>query len=162
MKMSINTIISDIQKNLSADLLKKEYRGSSHAMEGHCYVATETLYHILQSIPQYCGQYKPYVLSNKTWPLLKPGKTHWYLMSSDLDVLDVTASQFKIPFDEIPHWKGTPNGMMNHPKGGSKRSRMLRNRILINLKDSNSNIKCQVNPRVSGSNPFIPTFDYRY
>jgi len=129
---AVDILIFDIQRQLTPDLLNGIYKtDSDNPLRGHCYVATETIYWILRDKPNY-KSYKPYVLTHKEWPThLKPGETHWYLMSSNLDVIDATAQQFNVDIDDIPHWKGKPNGMMNHPIGGSKRSRILRSRLSI-------------------------------
>lgn len=38
-------LIKKIQKALTADLLKKEWRNKNHPLAGHCYVASEAYYH---------------------------------------------------------------------------------------------------------------------
>lgn len=75
MKIAISTIINDIKRNLTPDLLSKQYKKSKFPLEGHCYVATETLYHILQSILQYRGKYKPFVFDARNLARrLEPGR----------------------------------------------------------------------------------------
>jgi len=117
--LSISTTISEIRKNLTPDLLKGRWETSpDDGVSGHCYVATEALYWMMGK-----GMgFKPHVVGHKECPeLLKEGETHWFLMKDDM-VLDVTADQFK---GRIPYVLGKPNGMMNHPEGGSKRAQVL-------------------------------------
>ena len=47
----IETIIEKVKSNLTPDLLKPIYRekNKTNPMYGHCYVATESPYHLLQS-----------------------------------------------------------------------------------------------------------------
>jgi hypothetical protein len=120
---SISMIISKIRKNLTPDLLKGRWETSpDDGVSGHCYVATEALYWL---VGKQLG-FKPYVLSHSTCPeLLDEGETHWFLMKDDM-VLDATADQFK---GRIPYVLGKPNGMMNHPEGGSQRAQVLIKKI---------------------------------
>jgi len=122
--LSISTTISEIRKNLTPDLLKGRWETSpDDGVSGHCYVATEALYWI---VGKQMG-FRPYVIGHAECPeLLKEGETHWFLMKDNQVVLDVTADQFKA---SIPYAKGKPNGMMNHPEGGSKRARVLIKKI---------------------------------
>jgi hypothetical protein len=122
------SLIRDIKKVLTPDLLKGYWKkvGSENSMAGHCYVATETLYWLLGG-PD--GPYKPFVLGHNTWPEgLDEGETHWFLKNMETgEILDPTKEQFgdiNIAYD-----KGTPNGMMNFPKGGSKRAREVMRRL---------------------------------
>lgn len=119
-------IIKKIQSVLSPDLLKgmwnKEFE---NPMTGHCYIATEALYWVLGG-PD--SEWRPFVLSHKTWPEgLDAGETHWFLKNNKGDILDPTKEQFE--GEEIRYDKGTPNGMMNHPYGGSKRAKEIIKRI---------------------------------
>ncbi len=127
-KENTNTLISKIKRNLTPDLLKGMWKNDNPetSSTGHCYVATEALYWILGG-PK--SGYTPYVLSHKTWPHgLDKGETHWFLKHKiSGKILDVTKDQFlgiKVEYD-----KGIPNGMMNYPVGGSKRAKILMNRI---------------------------------
>lgn len=115
-------IIQKIKKSLTPDLLKGMWKKSANSgcsCAGHCYVATESLYWILGGKE---SKYKPCVLSDKK------GITHWYLMNlEDNTVLDPTVEQFY--GKEVPYEKGKPNGMMNHPIGGSKRAKIVIDRV---------------------------------
>jgi len=126
------SLIRKIQSALTPDLLKGMWKKDfSNPMTGHCYIATEALYWILGG-PN--GKYNPYVLSHKTWPEgLDGGETHWFLKNDKGDILDPTKDQFE--GEEIRYDKGTPNGMMNYPSGGSKRAKEIMRRIDM-LKES--------------------------
>lgn len=121
---SISQIVSEIRKNLTPDLLKRCWKTSSDdGVTGYCYVASEALYWI---IGKQLG-FRPYVLGHKDCPdLLGEGETHWFLMKDKHVILDITADQFN---GTIPYHLGRPNGMMNHPEGGSKRAQVLIKKI---------------------------------
>ena len=119
-------LIKKIQSVLTPDLLKGMWaKETTNPMAGHCYAATEALYWLLGG-PE--SEYKPYVLSHKTFPEgLDEGETHWFLRNNVGEILDPTAEQF----EDVPilYDRGTPNGMMNYPKGGSKRAKEIIRRI---------------------------------
>ena len=119
-------IIENIQSVLTPDLLKGIWkRETENKLEGHCYIATESLYWLLGG-PE--SVWKPYVLSHKTWPDgLNVGETHWFLKNNIGEILDPTKEQFGDL--EIDYNKGKLNCMMNYPIGGSKRSREIMKRI---------------------------------
>jgi len=125
--LSISLVISKIRKNLTPDLLKGRWETSpDDGVSGQCYVASEAFYWI---IGKELG-FKPHVLSHKDCPeLLREGETHWFLMKDKHVVLDITADQFK---GNIPYHLGKPNGMMNHPEGGSKRAQVLIKKVCTN------------------------------
>jgi hypothetical protein len=121
------SLISKIQSVLTPDLLKGMWnKHFDNPLEGHCYVAAEALYWILGG-PD--SDWKPYVLSHKTFPeSLAEGETHWFLKNNKTgEILDPTKEQFG---DEpILYDRGISNGMMNYPKGGSKRAKEIIRRI---------------------------------
>lgn len=111
-------LLTQIRKNLTDDLLLKKYRKMKRTTPtaGHCYVATETLYHLLGSRNR--NKYKPHYI--------KVGKiTHWFLMTDDKkDILDPTYDQFPT----FPNYsKGKRCGFLT--KSPSKRSQILIGRI---------------------------------
>ncbi len=120
-----NSLIKKIQSVLTPDLLKGIWiRETDNKLAGHCYAATEALYWILGG-PE--NEFKTYVLNSRTFPEgLSEGETHWFLKNSEGDVLDPTAEQFTC---KIPYNMGTPNSMMNFPKGGSKRAKEIIKRL---------------------------------
>lgn len=73
-------LIQAIESNLTDDLKKKEFRGG-HPMAGHCYVASEVLFHLLEKNAQ------PMQMRHE-------GVSHWWL-DVDGEVVDITAAQFR-------------------------------------------------------------------
>ncbi len=68
---------------LTDDLRRPPWRGNPNPLAGHCYVASEALYHILGQV-----DLKPMFLRHLGCP-------HWFLLRKDGVVIDVTAKQFK-------------------------------------------------------------------
>ena len=121
-----------IQSALSPDLLTPQWRkiaeDKNNPMCGHCYAATEAAFWSLGG-PK--SDWTPQVVGNKQWSgSLQPGETHWFLKNSETgEILDVTAGQFDTP---VPYETGVSNGMMCHPKGGSRRARVILSRLRKN------------------------------
>jgi hypothetical protein len=99
-------IVRSIQRHLSLDLLTPQWRKLSrpadHPTKGHCYVATEALYHVW-------GRqrgYRPMVLRTGR------NKTHWYLRHPESGkIADPTAEQFQRPVAyERGRWCGFLTG----------------------------------------------------
>lgn len=59
--MKIENLIKKIQSVLTPNDLKPKYRtiNKTNPMYGHCYVATEALYHLIKNYKEYCD-FKPY------------------------------------------------------------------------------------------------------
>jgi hypothetical protein len=111
--MNIN-LKNAIIKNLSDDLLKKEYINiiNKNKYTGHCYVASETYYH----------------LSNeklKVYHIKHEKSTHWFLKTEKNEIIDLTYKQFKTPVI----YENAKRGFFL-TKEPSKRSKTLINRIL--------------------------------
>ncbi len=109
-----------IQNNLSDDLLDKKHlmlrKGNPNLPKtfGHCYVATETAYHLLGGKE---SGWKPHHIKHV-------GRSHWYLKHDSGAVLDLTASQFHTP---INYEEGRGKGFLT--KEPCKRSKLLMKRI---------------------------------
>lgn len=94
-------LIEQVQSVLSANLLHKSLRkkvitGVTHVHFGHCYGATEALYHLW-------GKKNGFVPYRVEWKDHQYGKiSHWYLSNGDI-ILDVTEHQFDYG---IPHEEG--------------------------------------------------------
>lgn len=119
-EMDIQYIIKEIQSNLSDDLLKPKFRRlkqerNENYLWGHCYVASEVLYHVLG------GSESEYVPMR-----LKVGEiTHWYLRNTETgDIVDITAKQFSYNLD---YSKGRNAIFLT--KDPSKRAKRLMDRI---------------------------------
>jgi hypothetical protein len=96
------------------DLRRRPWKGSPCPVAGHCYVASEALWHALGGA---ASEWRPKVVRHE-------GATHWYLESAeDGLVLDLTGSQFyRMP----PYHKGRGCGFLT--KAPSKRARILMER----------------------------------
>lgn len=116
-------LIRDIRENLSPDLLKPEYRkrNEENPMFGHCYVASETLYHLLKERVG-SDRFKP------MWGKDEEGITHWWLVDTQTGKrLDVTADQYYSQGKTPPYENGRGASFLtNEP---SKRCKKLLKRI---------------------------------
>lgn len=83
------TLMKRIQMVLRPEDLKPEYRAinASNPMYGHCYVATEVLYHILRRSSKSEG-FKPHRGTDDK------GVSHWWLQDSKGNILDPTKEQY--------------------------------------------------------------------
>jgi len=89
MKELINLII----ENLDESLLKPKYRKISNKNKhtGHCYVATEALYYLLDDKERV--NYAPAILKINN-------DTHWFLKNKKTgDIIDITKFQFDFELD---------------------------------------------------------------
>ena len=111
-------LISKIKQNLTPSLLKKEYRelNKNNPTYGHCYVATETLYHLLNN-----NNFKPYYAKDEN------NITHWWLQDKQKIILDVTADQYLLKDKQPPYSKGKRGNFLT--KKPSKRSCLLIKKI---------------------------------
>lgn len=111
-------IILALQESFSEDLLKPRYRGhGGHPSTGHCYAASEALYHLWGK-------------QAGAKPVRMPvgGDTHWWLVHPELGVLDPTAEQF--PFS-VAYEQGKGGGFLTREP--SKRARILMARAQARL-----------------------------
>ena len=79
-------LIQQITDSLTRDLLHPQYKNlRAHPLTGHCYVASEVLYHLWGKQ----NGYKPACMSHE-------GSVHWFLRNTITDhVIDITAGQFQ-------------------------------------------------------------------
>ena len=102
-----------VVSQLTDDLRRPPYKGSSNPLTGHCYVASEALYHLLGS--------RDWVPCN----IQHEGGPHWYLKNKVTgEILDATAGQFETP---VPYEKGRGKGFLT--KEPSKRAKELLRRL---------------------------------
>jgi len=120
--MEIQNLINNIKDNLTSNLLKKEYRelNKNNPMFGHCYIATETLYHLINN-----KDYKPYYGKDEN------NITHWWLQNSSGKILDATKEQYTSLNKKPPYHKGRKGAFLT--KQPSKRSKILINKLYENL-----------------------------
>ena len=104
--MSVEDVGSAIQGILAErpDLLRDEFTDDrGHPLEGHCYVATESLYVSLG------GTQSPYTPCQ----LRHEGVSHWFLRNDRTDeVIDLTAAQFE---STVPYEQGRGRGFQKCP-----------------------------------------------
>lgn len=104
-----------VQGSLTDDLRKPQYRGKENCLAGHCYVASEALYHLLG------GQKSGWVPHS----IQHEGGPHWYLKHKHSGaILDPTASQFESP---VPYDQGRGRGFLT--KIPSKRTQTVLDRV---------------------------------
>jgi len=105
--------------SLSPDLLKPRYRKlkQRNRFTGHCYVASEALYHLLGGKR---SGFIPQVLRHER-------STHWYLKHRTTgEIRDLTSRQFLTP---VPYHKGRGVGFLT--RRPSKRARIVMKRARL-------------------------------
>ena len=115
--MTLNEAGVKIRENLTDDLRKPEYQGHSNKYRGHCYVASEALYHLAAKKMGY----KPAIVKVE-------GETHWFLRKKEdyeYLVIDLTKRQYPMLF--IDYSKARGCGFLT--KGPSKRAQKLMERV---------------------------------
>ncbi len=120
--------IGKIKNSLSPDLLKTEYRvaNENNPMFGHCYVATETLYHLMDSddVKPCCGRDDD-------------GIVHWWLeYRKSGKRIDVTAEQYLSVGKVPPYENGRGSGFLT--KEPSKRARLVMDKVMKIVSDNDN------------------------
>lgn len=111
----IKKLVHAVQSSLSDDLRKPQYRGHENCLAGHCYVASEALFHLLGGAE---SGWVPQSIQHEGGP-------HWYLKHKiSGTVLDPTASQFKT---KVPYEHGRGKGFLT--KQPSKRAQVVLDRL---------------------------------
>jgi len=128
----VDQLISSIQEHLTPDRLKSEYKeqNKSNRMFGHCYVATETLYHLLRNDQIRVSDF-PIKLADKYHPYHAKDEneiTHWWLEDDMGNRLDVTIDQF-LSVDRHPPYDGGRKGWFL-TKNASKRFTGIDQKVL--------------------------------
>jgi len=95
---SAASMMKAVQSSLDDDLRRAPWKGSDNPMAGHCYVASEALYHMLGGK---ASGWTPQFIRHEDAP-------HWFLRNGS-KVLDPTASQFKTP---LPYDQGKGKGFL--------------------------------------------------
>jgi hypothetical protein len=120
-KLSPKQAVTSIRSALSRDLLNDEYRAiqdaGGHRMAGHCFVASEALWHLMGGKG---SGFVPHVGR-------VDGKTHWWVVGPDGTVWDPTFDQFAEPVD---YSNGHGSGFGVPGGGPSKRARELLRRVM--------------------------------
>jgi len=110
--------INLILESLSSDLLHKKIISiKNNPLYGHCYIATEALYYLLDDDEKI--NYTPATINVN-------GTTHWFLKNKkNGDIIDITKEQFN---DIKLDYSNSRNRFFLSPKP-SKRTLILLNRI---------------------------------
>ena len=122
-------LASRVRIVLTPDLLTPKWRAAAEAAgkasAGHCYAASEALFHLLGGS---ASGWVPQVVGHQSWPEgLGPGGTHWYLKNRRTgEVLDPTAEQF-LPLS-VPYGAGRGCGFLT--AGPSRRARVIIGRLM--------------------------------
>lgn len=116
--MSTASALHAVQGALDDSLRRAPWKGSSNPMAGHCYVASEALYHMLGGK---ASGWTPMFIRHEDAP-------HWFLKNRSGKVLDPTASQFHTP---VPYDKGKGKGFLTAEP--SKRAKTVIDRALKSL-----------------------------
>jgi hypothetical protein len=96
-----------VVRSLSPDLLHPSYRNHPHPLGGHCYVASESMYHLTGKT------LLPYFIKHE-------GSSHWFLKTPGGRVVDLTADQFSKP---VPYDRAIRKGFLT--KRPSRRARII-------------------------------------
>ncbi len=109
----VRSVVS-VRSNLSDDLRRPPWKGSDRPTAGHCYVASEALFHMLG------GRGAGITVHH----IKHEGSSHWFLRMPDGDIVDPTADQFDTP---VPYTAARRASFLtNRP---SKRARILMARV---------------------------------
>ncbi len=121
-----------IRAALTPDLVRPKYRGHpENPMFGHCYVASEALFHLLGGR---ATNYRPYHGKDDT------GDTHWWLEDTLTGFrYDVTADQYLSVGKKPPYDAGRMGTFLT--KEPSKRARVVMSRVLLNQNRNKSKTK---------------------
>lgn len=109
--MNATTLRGRLLRALTDDLRRAPWRGSPCHVAGHCYVASEAMWHALGGKD---SGFTPAVIRHE-------GATHWFLRNARTgDVLDLTADQFSSP---VPYSRGRGCGFLT--RSPSRRARIV-------------------------------------
>jgi hypothetical protein len=111
-------IVSNVREHLTDDLRSAKFRGHECKTAGHCYVASEAVYHALGGK---AAGYTPMQIKHE-------GTSHWFLKHSSGKILDATSDQFATA---VPYEKAKGRGFLT--KEPSRRAKTLMSRLESNL-----------------------------
>jgi hypothetical protein len=107
--MNTDSLVKIVQGALTDDLRRHPWKGNSNPLAGHCYVASEVIFHLMPGL-------KPMFIRHE-------GQPHWFLMNGS-EVIDPTASQFETP---VPYSMAKGKGFLT--KTPSRRARLVMEKI---------------------------------
>jgi hypothetical protein len=112
-------LMDAVRAVLTPDLLKPQYRNHpENPMFGHCYVASEALYHLLGG---HESSLQPYRGKDDA------GIVHWWLEDQLGNRYDVTVDQYLSVGRQPPYTVGRAGGFLT--KQPSKRAQIVINRV---------------------------------
>ena len=111
--MTLQRTVEAVRAVLTDDLRRPPWKGSTCPVAGHCYVASEVVYHLAA---RDLG-YKPATVRHE-------GVVHWFLIGPDGTIVDPTAEQFVIP---VPYALGRGRGFLTREP--SARARVVMDRV---------------------------------
>lgn len=118
--MNIKDFMDKIRQCMTPDLLKPQYKteNASNPMFGHCYVASEVLYHNIKNYGNYsacCARDEQEIV-------------HWWIVDNDTsNIYDVTSDQYYNKGLIPPYSKGKKTGFLT--KKPSKRAMIVMERL---------------------------------
>ena len=110
-------IVTNVREHLTDDLRSAKFRGHECKTAGHCYVASEAVYH---SLGGKAAGYTPMQIKHE-------GTSHWFLKHSSGKIIDATSDQFATA---VPYEKAKGRGFLT--KEPSRRARILMSRLESN------------------------------
>lgn len=109
-------MVQRVLPHLTDDLRRAPWKGSSNCLSGHCYVASEALFHLLGGLT---SGFVPQSVRHE-------GQPHWYLKNRETgEVVDPTAGQFKTP---VAYNQGVGKGFLTREP--SKRAQTVIDAVL--------------------------------
>jgi hypothetical protein len=106
-----------VRDELTDELRKPEYRGHPNPIVGHCYAASEAVFHLVGGE---CSNWRPRFIRHE-------GAPHWFLQEGvSGKVCDPTADQFKTP---VPYEDARAVGFLTGYERPSKRAQVLMDRV---------------------------------
>lgn len=112
----VSGTLEDVQAALTPDLLRKEWheKNRENPMAGHCYAASEALYHLMGGTTAGLTPMQVY----------HEGGSHWFLRGPEGEIIDPTHGQFETP---VPYADARGRGFLT--AAPSKRARTIMDRV---------------------------------
>lgn len=119
--LPLEKLLAALPGALTSDLLREPYRTwveqeGAHPLTGHCYVATEALYHLLGGK---AAGWQPMHQKHEGGP-------HWWLRGPSGEVVDPTAEQCDTP---VPYGLGRGKGFLTQKP--SRRAQIVMARLCL-------------------------------
>lgn len=113
----VDTTVNEVRMQLTDELRRAPWQGSDNSVAGHCYVASEAVFHLLGGKSAGLDVYR----------LMMPdGFTHWFLTGPFVGVIDPTVDQFD---SEPAYERATRTGFLTSQP--SARAQVVIDRVLV-------------------------------